>query len=748
MTNFLTTETQKVIILYMLKTFLNKIWLVIYFVVGALILEAITFNMLGLGIMPEYFFYNFVIILSIGFLVYLIPNYTAQYVVFTIILFIQAAFCYVNVLLQFAYHDLFSIEMVRLIWAAGKAMTTSFVDFSGLLQLLCVFSVLAIIGAGIRRLCKREKIDKKQHFSIVVIVVLILVQSYSWAFYFNQRSKINDLSNVKNSDYISSDTFLLNTEIMKTNSYKKFGTYGYMSNLIANYNKGIEDSVKKACIAYFDAGNIYGAENNQSAVFGADASEGEKNNVIIIMMESLEWFAFSDGTYDPELNNLSDELTPNVYEVIYGQDNTKGTADDSLVASNFFAKSKTNVSEGFAILGNYPVGKLFRDITGKKYDESLGAFDYSLPHILKKQGYITSYVHTNEISYYHRSSTHYNLGFDYVIGKDKLRDENGNKIYTGSDLNWNHWNNEADVVEDAMEYIVPKGDAPFMTMYLNVSTHGPYDNKHNQDYDRYKSYVMYGPNNCKFNSSLGVYELKSGVSATPENYSTWYKNVVDNEKFSNSFKKELLNWQCGVIGLDESIGLILDELKTQGKYNNTDILLYSDHNAYYDNMSLKIKGLPESEVYAVENNTIPFVLSSPGLKSKHAGQYVFTDRFCSAYDIIPTMLDLLGISFNENLYLGNSLFKPIGDTYTLGGGEVTNDMIVYYSNTGGLYSKNMYTFDMNHFIQYKTGVSGTTTAEKRELENRFKSVATKTLIKVNYLNLLNKYYLYPHLTNK
>ena len=732
----------------MLKTFLNKSWLVVYFVVGALILEAITFRVLGLGIMPEYFFYNFVIILSIGFLVYMIPNYTAQYVVFTIILFLQAAFCYVNVLLQFAYHDLFSIEMVRLIWAAGKAMTTSFVDVAILLQLLCVFFVLAITGAGVRRLCKREKIDKKQHFSIIVIIVLILVQSYSWAFYFNQRAKINDLSDIKNSDYISSDTFLLNTEIMKTNSYKKFGTYGYLSNLIANYNKSIEDSVKKACIAYFDGGKIYGSEDNRSAVYGVDSNGQNKNNVIIIMMESLEWFAFGDGTYDPELNNLSSELTPNVYEVIYGEDNTKGTNDDSLIASNFFAKSKTNISEGFAILGNYPVGKLFRDITGKSYDDSLGAFDYSLPHILKDQGYVTSYVHSNEISYYHRSSTHYNLGFDYVIGKDTLRDENGDKIYTGSDLKWNHWNNEAEFVGNAMNYIVPHTDKPFMTMYVNVSTHGPYDNSHNQDYYIYEYYVMYGPNNCVFDNSQGRYVLKSGVAANENNYSTWYKNVVNNPNFSESFKKELLNYQCGVIGLDEGIGKILDELKSQGKYNNTDIVLYSDHNAYYDNMSLKIKGLPESEVYGVENNTIPFVLSSPGLKSEFGGEYVYTDRFCSAYDIIPTMLDLMGISFNENLYLGSSLFKPIGDIYSLGGGTNINDMIVYYSNTGGLYSKNMYTFDMEDFVYYKTDINGTTTAEKQELQSRFNSVASKTLIKVNYLNLLNKYYLYPYLTNK
>ena len=165
-------------------------------------------------------------------------------------------------------------------------------------------------------------------------------------------------------------------------------------------------------------------------------------------------------------------------------------------------------------------------------------------------------------------------------------------------------------------------------------------------------------------------------------------------------------------------------------------------------MSLKIKGLSESEVYGIENNTIPFVLSSPGLKSLYGGEYVLTDRFCSAYDIIPTILDLMGISFNENLYLGNSLFKPLGDIYSLGGGTEINDMVVYYSNTGGLYSKNMYTFDLEEFMYYKTNIDGTTANEREELLNRFESVATKTLIKVNYLNLLNKYYLYPYLTNK
>ena len=36
-----------------------------------------------------------------------------------------------------------------------------------------------------------------------------------------------------------------------------------------------------------------------------------------------------------------------------------------------------------------------------------------------------------------------------------------------------------------------------------------------------------------------------------------------------------------------------------------------------------------------------------------------TSRFCSAYDLVPTLLDLLGIEYNKNFYPGNSLFADI-----------------------------------------------------------------------------------------
>ena len=82
----------------MFKTIANKILLSLYFIAGSMIIELITFNMLGLGVVPDYFWFNFAIIVCLAFFVFIIPNYKAQYIIYTLILTIQLVLVYVNYL--------------------------------------------------------------------------------------------------------------------------------------------------------------------------------------------------------------------------------------------------------------------------------------------------------------------------------------------------------------------------------------------------------------------------------------------------------------------------------------------------------------------------------------------------------------------------------------------------------------------------------------------------------------------------
>lgn len=797
----------------MFKSVINKLLMVLYFVVGALILEFITFHFLNLGTMPEYFFIDLSIILIIGLIVYCIPNFTAQYVIYTIILLVQTILIYLNYTLYVIYGDLFSFDMLNLAREAAAAVTSNFVYFRIICQLILVFFAIMVVGLFLLKTCRKDKIKIRQHYSIFNLIILLSVQFFSVGYYTHARTYINQMSDLTDESYIESDAFLMNTSFLKSTSYTKFGSYGYMLNLFFNSLDIINDAHINATIDYFKKGNIY----DNSAVFGVDKNE-DYNNVIVIMMESLEWFPFTNGdiksqnedgeyVYDVQkvLNNFSYEFTPNIYSILYGDDyltdqDNANRANDAMIFENFFAKSKTNISEGYGILGNYPVGQSLSSFAGDNYDRALNAFGYSLPSMLKANGFYTSYVHSNRGAFYSRSETHKNLGFDNVVFKDTLLDENGNRIYKGDDLLWDDWASEGDFARNAIDQLVPttEDNSPFFTFYLNVSTHGAYtadDNVNDNDALRYYDYVKFGEQNCQLVKTKGnvseenkffydedgnkitdvatlqsvypnanyFWERKdlSDLSAE-EKYTTFYSNILkyygDYNEATQEFEENgttegVVYLECGVLGLDDAIGVIIDALKQKNQYDNTTLVLYSDHFCYYGGLANQIKGFKGGDTLSIGLNTIPMIISSPGLKAKGAQSsldFSANTRFSSAYDVIPTVLDMLGIPFNENYYLGHSIFRPADYTYVIDAetglardvayGEEGRDMVVYYSNTGGLFSRDCYTIDLKTFY--------TPTGEvlnDEHLIELFKSEATNLLIKINYIHILNTHHLFERI---
>ncbi len=733
------------------KTVLNKLLLLIYLVISALILEAVTFYLLDFGGMPKYFWYDFAIIFFIALLIYAIPNYTAQFVLSAILLAVQTILIYTNYSLTMIYGDLFSFDMFNLMGEAVNAVTTNFIYFSVLCTLVTLYTVLVILGTLLLKYVKRDKIDAKQHYSSLMVILLVVLQVFSLAIVAYDRDRINKASSINDVDYYTSDAFLMNSTLLKKSSYETFGTYGYYTNLVLSLIAEKDQDVINATISYFNNGNIYDGtyyvedtnEIKENGVFGIDSG----NNVIMIMMESLEWFAFGDGNYDNTLSNLSNELTPNIYSLIY---------DDSLIGTNFFAKSKTNISESYAILGMYPIGESLKDIVGNRYDSSKNTLGYSMPSILRDMGYTTTYLHSNKISFYNRGLTHGNLGFDNVIGKDSIRDDSGNLVYSKDDLKWNNWAAEEEIVTYAMDYIVPKDyeENPFYTFYLNVSSHGAYtedDNEKDGDALRYYDYVIYGKDNCVLDENNNWKLDDESKRNNEEFYTEWYTNILNNyEESDPSLVQELVYYQCGAVGLDAAIGKIIEKLQNtyyengESLYDNTTIVLFSDHYSYYDNMSSRVKrGVNESGVEDIEVNTIPFILSSPGLREIYEQEigdnnYMINDRFMSAYDIIPTLFDLMGIEFNENFYVGRSLYSPVD--YHYNDGVEDRAMIVYYSNTGGIFSEDIFTYDLANF---------TYVGEENEiLTASFISESYNVLEKINYLTILNRYELYNEISNK
>lgn len=745
----------------MFRTVVSKIFMLLYFVIGALILEALTFHFLNLGTMPEYFWYNLSLILVFAFVIYIIPSFKAQYIIYTIILLAQTVLIYINYSLTKVYGDLLSLEMIRLIDEAGAAMTSSFVYIAVALELVLVFSLIALAGFFLLRYCiKNENYNIKQHFSIFSVMLILIGQLFGIGFSYQRRTQISSMTSIMDSEYILTDEFLMNTSILKTSSYAKFGTYGYFVNMIINSINNDGSAIEKATLDYFDSGKIYGVDGNSSQVFGID----EGNNVIVIMMESLEWFGFGDGKYDPTFENLiyeDDQLTektftPNITKLIYGEDylnelhnpTEKDFEDDALLAKNFFAKSKTNMSEAQGVIGNFPVAQSINDIV-KHGSES--TFGYSMPNIMKSKGYTTTYVHSHDLSFYGRESSHSSLGFDNLVGKNNIRDEEGNLIY--SDMHFDNWAAEGEFAENAINYLVPEDRSkPFYTFYLNVSSHGAYtadDNEKDGDAIKYYDLIKYGEDDCSQDPITKIWKLKKDVEKPTK--TLWYLNALENHPEQ---AEELVYYACGVKGLDDAIGVIVNKLKTtkvdenipleeKSLYDETTLLLYSDHNAYYDNLSHNVKKLDIHNNNNKELNTIPMIISSPGLREYNSNdsnttKFLVNDRFSSAYDVVPTLFDLLGVTFNENFYLGHSLFRPADLVYEEN--DINKDMVVYYSSTGGLFGDGIYTFNLKTFVTSENYSDATI--------DIFKAECTTILTKINFISFLNRYNLYHKVTNK
>ena len=693
----------------MFRNVWHKMGFLTYYIFVAILLEIAMFLRLDLGIVPEYWLYDLSIILMIAGIIFIIPHNTIQAIVTGVMLGAQMVVFYVNFSLHSLYGDIFSFDMINLFKETVKAMTKDF-SFIWFMIALIVAYIAIVIGIIIIAQKRRKyPVSFRKNFSLVVVMMLLIIQGLSWSTIVSERNHVHATGNIVSADSIS-DSFLMDTAILKVASMKKFGFFGYYANNLLNtITKNNSDSMLfDSAIMYFNNGEVH--DQNSSDVFGID----EGNNVIMVMMESLEWYAFSDGTYNSR--TLSPELTPNIYAL----------AQEGVIANNFFAKSKTNFSEGIGFIGSYPVGKYMEQVT-KDSDE--GQYDFTLPHILKDNGYTTNYFHTNESSYYDRNDTHRKLGFDGVYCWDYP--EFG---YDGG-FDWSEWIKEEDFVYSALHYMIPEkanrnvyGDdaQKFFTFYTTVSSHGPYDNNSKcGDQVEYKDYVKYGdtkdlPNDQKVKTQ-------------------WYTNMLEayGDK-SDTFINRLVNYQATVVGLDRAIGVLINQLKDYGIYDKTTIILYSDHNAYYHTISNDLKGLPAIEYMDIDLNTIPLIIKSDGLSSKlnDAQQDVTEiDRFCSAYDLLPTVLDLLGIKFNKRLYIGNSMFAPIADTFENEKGEM-EEMIVYYSLTGGLISERMHTFNMTDYY-YDEFVT-------IQYYNKFKEVAFNALEKLNYIYTLYVYNAYQY----
>lgn len=683
--------------------------LIILYVVSSLVLEVTLFLLLRLGIFPQYFWFDLGIILIVCAFIYLPQNFVLKSIVFWIAYLYQFILGLTNIIVKRAASELFSFDMLFLSAEGLQAFEVSFIDFarsSVLLSMLAVVIYLYILVAKDKK--PIQNIYRKNKLAYVLLTFMLL-GSLGTCSYVGQKALVSDADTSDEFYVFESDKYLYSTLVSKVDAYKKFGTFGFYTKNLSNLISGVksDDVVVDETVEYLLSG-----VQDKSDYFGV--SEG--NNVISILLETMEYYAI-----DPY-------FTPTLYNLFYENENT-------IKLKNFYANNRTNISEGLTLFGNYDKTNPI-NVANDNVLEVLGHNDvkFTLPGILSADGYDTRYYHDYVSWYYNRNITHTTAGFDEIIGlegMDKLskwvdyEDDSNNDYYR-----WKNWTLDSEVMEvyfdDMTNTVADVSSEKFYTHFSLITMHGNHDKKTQLQgyYDTLTADIGikggHFDNMCEFVSGIG-FDIPFDNEEMFYHF-LWYKSAaMDVDKMLNTLFTNLQNTYTNRYDSNGNRLTLAD---------TTTVLLFADHNCYYNGMANVMRGLEFStDVYDPNLYHIPCVIYDKKVASQVTLNTGSTniDKFCSTYNLLPTILDILGYDYNPLLYQGDHIF--------------TDSINVFQSNISGApYFTDEFLLSYNT-IYYRA--DGTTDQQEYE----FKKGALATFNRLKYISnvydhpeILDKYY--------
>ena len=288
--------------------------------------------------------------------------------------------------------------------------------------------------------------------------------------------------------------------------------------------------------------------------------------------------------------------------------------------------------------------------TQNAYTFNKNSFPYSLAHLFKEQGYTVNAFHMNTKEYYSRGTNYKNWGYDNYYGLVDQNTYKDNSYYLDRELLLN---------EEFKEKMF--GNEKFVDYIITYTNHMPFSAE---------------KGNCKM-----LLDLDS-----KENENVSYD--LTEEDCARRQAKET----------DYMIELLVKELKERELFDKTTIVVLTDHYLY----TLSDKTILNKYKNASNNliNHTPFFIYTNN-KDKRTIRTV-----TSQLNVLPTVLNLFGIDYNPNYYIGqdalsNNYQKIVffsdyswydGNVY-VDGGVVTNNK---YINQNTLEEKNYY---VNYLIK-------------------------------------------------
>lgn len=244
------------------------------------------------------------------------------------------------------------------------------------------------------------------------------------------------------------------------------------------------------------------------------------------------------------------------------------------------------------------------------YTFSRNNFDYSMARLFKKKGYSVNAFHMNTKEYYSRGANYDNWGYDNYYG---LKDQD---TYTDNSYILDR---ELILNEKFAELLFPT-DTPFVDYIISYSNHMPFTN-------------------TKGVCQLLLEKQKEEILANDPNA------VIEEKTYTEEECSRLQARET-----DNMINLLITKLRENNLLENTIIVAFADHYLYT---------LTDQNILAqykeTDNNLInhtPFLIWKDGMKKQTIKEVT------SQLNILPTTINLFGLEYHPNYYIGSDALNP------------------------------------------------------------------------------------------
>ncbi len=430
-----------------------------------------------------------------------------------------------------------------------------------------------------------------------------------------------------------------NNKSMKVSGLFEYSIRNFYMTFIKTEEEENQEDIEFLNIAYEENEN---KQNKYTGMF-------KDKNIIFVQFEGLDnWL-------------VTKEDTPTIYSMLNNSINFKNHY-------SYYNGGGSTFNSEFAVNTGFITPLSF---TQNAYTFNKNNFPYSMANIFKSNNYTVNAFHMNSGEYYSRTVNYKNWGYDNYYGLiDMFKYED--ETYT--------LDRELILNEEFNKLMFPE-DTKFVDYLITYSGHLPFTNT------KGVCKLLYDEDNAPPEEEIEIDGIMTEDKEKEDEEKTKEKEVVERTPMT---EEECIRRQAKET--DYMMQLLLENLKEKNLIDNTIIIAYSDHYLY----TIEDKTILERYKETSNNliNKTPFFIWSKN------GKKIEINKVTSQLNILPTTLNLLGIKYNPNNYIG---VDALDDSYEgmvffsdyswydgnvyVSNGEVTNGKYISYES---LESKNYY----------------------------------------------------------